>query len=226
MVVRSKWKRGFSGGRNVLSQGNSLSNAVDREVIQLHRWEEEQLLADVASIIRGSLTEVEENSDLEGAIEFVLTEQGLRIEMMETGDGETFFERSSADLTPALESVLRLVAVGLATPGVENDIVVEGHTDARQFAGAAYSNWDLSSERANAARLLLALEGLPAERFGGVSGLADTDLKIPDDPRDPRNRRITVLLPFTTEIEIVSDSTVFLGIQPVGRMGISVGDPR
>ncbi len=223
------FKRGFSGGRNVLSQGTMIANPVDRGVVQIHRWEEEQLLAEMAGSIRSSLSQIDEtvdaDGDMEASVEFMFTGDGLRIEMMETGDGETFFAKSSAELEPALQSVLRLVAVGLSQPGLENTIVVEGHTDATQFPGDAYSNWDLSADRALAARLLLARGGLPRGRFGGVKGLGDTELKIPEDPFDPRNRRITVLLPFTTEIEITNDSTVFLGIQPVGKMSISVGLP-
>ena len=145
---------------------------------------------------------------------------------METGDGETFFERSSAELKPALRTVLGLVADGLS--GLPNDFVVEGHTDARSFGGRAYSNWELSVDRANAARRLLAFDGLPEERFVEVRGHADRELKIPDDPRDPRNRRISLLLPFKTEIDIESDGGDLMGIDPVGKISITVplGSPR
>ena len=220
------FKRGYSGGRNVLSQGNSIMNPVDRSILLLHRWEEELLLAEVAGMIRANLEEAGLNDDIGAAVEFVMTEHGLRIEMMETGDGETFFERSSAELKPALRAVLGLVADGLS--GVPNDIVVEGHTDARSFGGAAYSNWELSVDRANAARRLLTLDGLPDRRFVEVRGHADRELKIPDAPRDPRNRRISVLLPFTTKVNIESDGTDLLGIEPVGEISITapVGGPR
>lgn len=201
-------------------------NPVDRSILLLHRWEEELLLAEVAGMIRANLEEAGLNDDIGAAVEFVMTEHGLRIEMMETGDGETFFERSSAELKPALRAVLGLVADGLS--GVPNDIVVEGHTDARSFGGAAYSNWELSVDRANAARRLLTLDGLPDRRFVEVRGHADRELKIPDAPRDPRNRRISVLLPFTTKVNIESDGTDLLGIEPVGEISITapVGGPR
>ena len=193
------FEKGYSGGRNLLSQGNSIMNRADRSVLVMHRWEEEQLLHDVASKIRESLDLDTLTSGLGAEVEFTMTEDGLRIEMMETAEGETFFESSSAELKPALREVLRLVAEGLT--GLPNDFIVEGHTDARAFGNAAYSNWELSVDRANAGRRILALDGLDERRFAEVRGHADRQLKVPEDPSDPRNRRISVLLPFRTVIE-------------------------
>ena len=80
-----------------------------------------------------------------------------------------------------------------------NDIAVVGHTDSAPFQrDDGYSNWDLSADRANAARRLLAGTGLPAERIVRVSGRADTD-PLSDDPGDARNRRIAITLLRKTE---------------------------
>ena len=75
-----------------------------------------------------------------------------------------------------------------------NDIAVAGHTDASQFTNRGdYSNWELSSDRANAARRLLSERGLPADRIVRVSGRAATD-PIDPNPLAPRNRRIAVTI--------------------------------
>ena len=87
----------------------------------------------------------------EAMVEAVVTEQGLRIEMMESAVGETFFDKSSAELKPQLRTVLTLIASQLAD--LPNGLIVEGHTDAVPFARDGYSNWDLSTDRANSAQL-------------------------------------------------------------------------
>ncbi len=220
------FKRGYSGGHNILSQGNSLMVLQGPSTLLRRRWEEQQLLEEVAGTIRSSLDQAGITDDMGAAVEFVMTEHGLRIEMMETGEGETFFEKSSAQLKPALRVVLGLVAEGLSD--IPNNFVVEGHTDVLSFGGAKYSNWELSVDRANGARRILALGGLPEGRFVEVRGYADRQLKVPDAPRDPRNRRISVLLPFETEIEIDTDGTDFIGIAPLGAasIGAPMGEPR
>ncbi len=214
------YKKGFSGGRNVLSQGNSLITSESRTITLVRPDEQEQLLEEAAGTIRASLDQAGITDDIGASVEFVMTEQGLRIEMMETGEGETFFARSSAELKPALRAVLALVAEGLSD--VPNDLVVEGHTHVRPFPGAGYSNWELSVDRANAARRVLAFDGLVGGRVSEVRGYADRQLKMPDNPRDPRNRRISVLLPFEPEIVILLDSTDVSGIGPAGAASITV----
>lgn len=205
------FKKGYSGGRNIFAEGGSIITLQVRSAALIRRWEEEQLLQDVAGTIRESLEQAGIPDESGAAVDFVMTEHGLRIEMMETGDGETFFEKSSARLKPALRAVLGLVAAGLAD--IPNDLVLEGHTDALRFGRARYSNWELSVDRANAARQVLALNGLPEGRFVEVRGYADRQLKVPGAPRDPRNRRISVLLPFTTEVEVEVPDV--LGIAPL-----------
>ena len=74
-------------------------------------------------------------------------------------------------------------------------LVVEGHTDSRVFTnGDRYTNWELSSDRANAARRQLERAGLPAGLVRAVRGFADTQLANPSDSLDPRNRRVSILV--------------------------------
>jgi chemotaxis protein MotB len=114
--------------------------------------------------------------------------------MRETGAGDPFFDRSSSTLKPALRSVLALVAAQIAQ--LPNGVVIEGHTDAVPFGRLNYTNWELSVDRANAARRVLVEAGMPADHLVEVRGHADRQLKLTAQPTDARNRRISLLLPF------------------------------
>jgi chemotaxis protein MotB len=93
--------------------------------------------------------------------------------------------------------VKTLEIVGQELSPLRNPVIIEGHTDASQYAGL-YSNWELSADRANGARRVLESAGLGAARVVEVRGMADRQLRNPANPLDPRNRRITILLPFVT----------------------------
>jgi chemotaxis protein MotB len=191
------FKRSFSGGRNILSQGNSITSMdVQRTMILLRRTEEEDRLKQAAQAIEFALGESGLDQGDGGVVEVVVTRDGLRIEMMEVGLGEPFFDRSSARLKPALTRALEVV--GSQIMELSNGIVIEGHTDATRFAGRRYSNWELSVDRANAARRVLIASGLSDGRLMGVRGYADRELRVVDQPDHPTNRRITLLLPFDT----------------------------
>jgi chemotaxis protein MotB len=101
-------------------------------------------------------------------------------------------------MTPTMKRTLEIIAQELSP--LRNPIIVEGHTDAAQYAGL-YSNWELSADRANAARRSLELAGLNSARIVEVRGMADRELRNASNPLDPRNRRITIMLPFTTRLD-------------------------
>jgi chemotaxis protein MotB len=76
-----------------------------------------------------------------------------------------------------------------------NRIAITGHTDAAKFTGPnGTTNWELSSQRANAARAVLTTEGIDSDRIFQVSGKAGSDPLLPDDPYASSNRRISILL--------------------------------
>ena len=120
-----------------------------------------------------------------------MTPEGLLIEIADI-TGEPLFRSGSAQPADILETLVDILVPVLAT--TTNDIAVAGHTDASQFTNRGdYSNWELSSDRANAARRLLSERGLPADRIVRVSGRAATD-PIDPNPLAPRNRRIAVTI--------------------------------
>ncbi|MEL6768708.1 MAG: flagellar motor protein MotB [Pseudomonadota bacterium] len=119
-----------------------------------------------------------------------LEEDGLVIEIVDIA-GEPLFASASATPEPVLVDLLRLVAEVLGDTA--NPLEVIGHTDARPFEAGGYTNWELSADRANAARRLLVAAGLPAGRFTGVIGRADSEPRG-DDPFADENRRIAIKL--------------------------------
>ena len=125
-------------------------------------------------------------------IEISAVPEGLQIELLED-DGGTFFELGSSQPTTALNEFLTIVSRELGK--VPNQISIEGHTDSLPYnRDASYSNWELSSDRANAARRLMQATGIGAGQVAEVRGFADQQLRLPERPQDPSNRRITLIV--------------------------------
>ena len=125
-------------------------------------------------------------------IEITITPEGLRIELIEDKNG-TFYQSGSAQLSPNGQELLALLAAELKT--LPNQLLIEGHTDAAQYlTDANYSNWELSADRANSARRLLQQNGVRRDQVTQVRGFADQMLRVKNNPFDPSNRRITILV--------------------------------
>jgi len=136
---------------------------------------------------------------LKNQIEITITQEGLRIELMESAKG-TFFELGSAKPTPALKELLQLLATELGQ--LPNNISIEGHTDSKPYSGnREYDNWDLSTDRANAARRMMQGEGIRADQISQVRGFADQRLRLPKLPEDPSNRRISLIVQYLIKNE-------------------------
>ena len=131
--------------------------------------------------------------DLETLAENVVIEvtpEGLRIQVTDR-DKVPMFPVGSSGLTPQGAAIVQ--AIGSSVAGVPNQIAITGHTDGLPYRGnSGFDNWDLSAGRANSARRVLAEAGVPAERIARVEGIADRDHLVPEDPADPRNRRIGI----------------------------------
>ncbi len=118
-------------------------------------------------------------------------EGGIRIQIIDT-EGSIMFPLGSAIPTARAKEILKLVSANLQE--IPGKIVVEGHTDAAPFRGGQITNWELSSSRASAARREMEENGIEPSRIARVVGYADQELLIPLEPRDPRNRRISVIV--------------------------------
>jgi chemotaxis protein MotB len=139
--------------------------------------------------------EIKARKDLEKLlkqIEITITPEGLRIELLEDKNG-TFYQSGSAYLSPSGQELLALLASELKT--LPNKLLIEGHTDATQYSNDAnYSNWELSADRANSARRLLQQDGVRSNQVTQVRGFADQLPRVKDNPTDPSNRRVTILV--------------------------------
>ncbi len=192
------FRKAQSGGRNFMSVANSPANMnVDRVILMSKEYQQEEFDRARDQI----MAKLEGSPDLEGLadqIEILITDEGLRIELVEDSGGETFFPFASANLKSSAERLLMLI--GPELDALRNGVVLEGHTDAVPFGRPGYTNWELSTDRAHAARRALEASGYRASKVLEVRGYADRSLRVPDDPRDPRNRRITMLLPFRNHV--------------------------
>ncbi len=114
---------------------------------------------------------------------------GVRLDLVDTA-GRPLFESASGALTA--EGAALVAAAGEALAPLANPLSIEGHTDAFSLTKAGYSNWELSSDRANEARRLLEAGGVTAGRFQAVTGLADTRPLEAGQPHLAQNRRISL----------------------------------
>jgi chemotaxis protein MotB len=129
---------------------------------------------------------------LKGNVEFTITEEGLRIELIENSKG-IFFESGKPAPSPIGQELLTVLAHELGR--IPNRILIEGHTDAAPYADeTGYSNWELSADRANSARRLMETKGLTPGQVVQIRGYADQDLRDKANPTDPGNRRVTLII--------------------------------
>jgi chemotaxis protein MotB len=134
---------------------------------------------------------------LKNQIEMTITAEGLRIELLESSAG-TFFESGSTALNNDGMELLSALAQELGK--LPNKVFIEGHTDAKPYTiNPQYSNWELSADRANTARRLMQANGLAPDQVSQVRGYADQKLRVPANPLDPSNRRISLIIQYVTK---------------------------
>ncbi len=144
----------------------------------------------LAENVKDKLGKVPLLDSLKNHVEIAMTEDGLRIELLEDSTAQ-FFQSGSAAMSRRGQELVALIGKELVSDS--NQIQIEGHTDARPFAARnGYTNWELSADRANAARRILNTTGVPSTRIQEIRGMADRKLRYRDAPFDPRNRRISI----------------------------------
>ncbi len=153
--------------------------------------EKEQLSLAAKKILR-SLEEERVFKKLKDNIKIQMTSEGLRIILNESENSPAFFEPGSAKLLQ--ESAVILIKIARELGQLENRMVIEGHTDASYTGNKDYSNWELSVDRANSARMLLSASGLSEDQVREIRGFADQFPMILKKPNDARNRRISLVV--------------------------------
>jgi chemotaxis protein MotB len=187
----------FSGAPSVLNDGSGIQNKAYFDVVgQSSMQPEAQAFERVAAAVRAamqrSLSEDPSLKRLADQLKVSVTEEGLLIQILDGSGDDLLFDRSSAELKPRLQELLAAISPILGR--LDNKIQIHGHTDAKPFpAGSNRSNWQLSFERADQARLVLEKSGLKKGQVGGVFAHGSSALYDPKNPYAPENRRLAIL---------------------------------
>jgi chemotaxis protein MotB len=169
--------------------GNGLKGA-GSESLSIHKDDMNKLKDKLEQAVKSSaaLQKIKEH------VIFTVTGEGLRVELLE-GEDSTFFESGNSRPTDFGKDLLQKLAEEIGK--LPNKVTMEGHTDSRPFSGRAdYSNWELSSDRANAARRWMQQNGMRDDQVTQVRGFADQSLRDPDHPDDATNRRVTLVIQY------------------------------
>jgi chemotaxis protein MotB len=170
---------GKQTGTAALGSGESVS--IDRQNVEKLKEEIEK-----AILKQSDLTKLSKQIDI------TMTGEGLKIELIEDKGG-TFFESGSPKLSENGVALLSLLSDQLKV--LPNRLLIEGHTDAQAYSNDnGYTNWELSTDRANSARRLLQQGGIGTSQISQVRGYADQMLRVPANPLDPSNRRISLIV--------------------------------
>ena len=190
------YKKGFGAGSSPLSTGSAPNPIQKTPMRMIVRSTEQRTFENLRKSILEKLAASDSLRALNALVDVQVTREGLRIELVESGRGDVYFPLGSSRMNAATMLTLQLVGTELAT--IDQSVVLEGHTDGAKFGtNAAYTNWELSTDRANAARRVLQATGVAPERVVEIRGYADTRPRVPDDPMAPANRRISILLPYS-----------------------------
>ena len=170
-----------------------------RKLLNIKALEAEQKRAEVARLealkkkVEDALAASPKLAAMRSQIRLDMTRDGLRIQIVDE-QNRPMFDSGSAVVKPYMRELLR--EIGHVLQDVPNRITLEGHTDAQPYSGGdrGYSNWELSSDRANASRREIVAGGLPEDRMLLVQGLASSNLFVPGEPANPMNRRISIIV--------------------------------
>ena len=201
------YKKGYGAGSSPLSTGTAPTNVQKTPLRMMVRSTEQRTFEQLKDAILAKVAANDSLKALKALVDVQVTNDGLRIELVETGDGDVYFPTGSAKMKAPTMLALRLIGTELTT--LQHPVILEGHTDAAIFsaAGGTYGNWELSADRANAARRILEGVGLTDGRIVEVRGYAATKLRTVNDPLSPANRRISILLPFSVVPDGAADAT-------------------
>ena len=196
------------------------TNAGIGETLTVNRADLQNLKEKLEQVMK----QIPELQHLENQIRMTITAEGLRIDLLETERG-LFFEKGNPRPSEAGTELIHVLATELAK--LPNKVAIEGHTDATPYGGAEYSNWELSSDRANAARRILVGNGLAEDRISQVRGFADQRLLLKSDPTNPSNRRISIIVRnegLDLQEETFAQAPVSGAPVPAGSAQLKTGD--
>jgi len=169
--------------------GNGLRGA-GSESLPIHKDDMKKLKEKLDQAVK----DVSSPEKIRDHIVITVTGEGLRVEMIEDEKG-MFFKSGSPTPTEYGRDLLQTLAGEIGK--LPNTVTMEGHTDSKPFSGRSdYSNWELSSDRANAARRWMQEHGMRQDQVTQVRGFADQSLRDPSHPESASNRRITLIIQY------------------------------
>jgi chemotaxis protein MotB len=156
------------------------------------RKQEEQRFKDAERQIKEAIQQDPELAALSKNLMIDMTPEGLRIQVIDQ-EGKPMFALGSAEMFDYTKKLMAMVTKVIVK--LPNEISIRGHTDSKPYAeGAKYTNWELSSDRANASRREVLTDGFPVARINNVVGKADTDHLDTKNPTSATNRRVSIIL--------------------------------
>ena len=172
----------------------AMSDEATEEALERKLAEKEQKAFEQAEqMLRQAIQETPEISDLAKNLIVDNTPEGLRIQLVDQ-ERQSMFPAGSSELPETTKTLMAKISQVVAK--LPNKISITGHTDSTPYRNgtAGYGNWELSAERANASRRGLIESGLDSSRVAYVTGKADKDPLVPENPALPTNRRISIVL--------------------------------
>ncbi len=178
--------------KTAVKSSKTKEEAAVEKAKEMMRREEQKKFEQAKEQIKKAIESDPELQELSKNLLVDITPEGLRIQVIDQ-EGKPMFASGSARMFDKTRGLMEKVAEVIKA--MPNEISIRGHTDSVPYgSGAEYTNWELSSDRANSTRRVLLDADLPQERLNNVVGKADTDHLVPDKPNDPTNRRISIIL--------------------------------
>ena len=182
------------GGRGMSPNPGEGDGGPDLEA----KEKERAAMEETAAAIEQAFKEDKLLQAFQDQISMDFTDEGLRVQVQDKA-AQVLFDSGSARVKPYTLSILKEIAKELGK--LPNHVVIGGHTDSQKYASQAYTNWELSSERANAARRVLESSGLRQDQVRRTTGYSDTIPLEGHDPKDSQNRRISIVV-LSSETEL------------------------
>ena len=221
MRDKSAGSNGIFGGESIVDRDNYPHRAAqtgsksitipkdatggDKEGGAALRQKERAAFQKLKAMLEAKMASTPGMRNLAKNVRFMETREGLRIDLIDQADFSMF--RSGTDQLSA-EALKMLKQVAEVTEMTDNSVIVRGHTDAMPYSkGRTVNNWTLSAGRAESTRRALSGYGVADGRFARIEGVADRDPYVPDDPYDPRNRRMSITLAYSSEAGGASPDT-------------------
>jgi len=196
---------GFAKNSGILPGGRGLNEGgAPPKIKELEVDVETAVLKKAARQLKDTIDQTKSLDGIKNQVEMTISKDGLEIQLLEKAN-QVLFDVGSTIPKDTTKAVL--AEIGREIGQLPNKVIISGHTDHRPYHdNAFYSNWELSCERANSARRVMAESGLRVEQIARVAGFADTVLKNPQDPFAASNRRISILV-LRTQAPIASNLT-------------------